>query len=361
MRVLTAVPIVLILALLVPSAGFGAACSPLDCGPSGTVVGDGRLLAVAGGEGKPTGVYDLSTGKLRSSIAGAVLSPDGRRALGQEGATLSTYDLVRPAPVAHAPLAPGWSLAGTSADGRRAVLFRTSPGKTRIMVDGDAPRSLALPGKFGFDGLLGHRLYLIQYMRNGYLVRMADISTGRLAPKPLKDAEEPALIQGQAWSRLASRDGRYLFTLYVKGEGEAMIHELDMRAGRAWCIDLPGTGDYLAAGSYALALSRDGRTLYAASGVHGVVATIDVGRHHVARLGRISGESLSEPAVPSASLSPDGKRLAFAVNQTAWLYDLRAGTLLQKARLPVEGVVAYSPAGRLWVAGRDGTMQDAFE
>jgi hypothetical protein len=359
MRVFVTVPIVVLVGLL-PSAASGAACPPLQCGPAATSVVDGRLLAVSGGDGKPTSIYDLADGTLRVTVAGAVLSADGRRAVGQEGRILSTYDLAGGRIVARSPVAEGWTLTGLSADGRRAVLFRSSRSTTHVAIGGSAARSLALRGRFGFDGLLGRRLYLVQYMPNGYLVRVADAVTGRLEPEALKDADEPALIQGQAWSRLASRDGRYLFTLYVTGNGEAMIHELDMRAGRAWCVDLPGTGDYLKAGSYALALSRDGRRLFAASGAHGTIATIDVERHGVVRVAHVPAESLSEPALSSASLSRDGRTFAFAVNQTVWVYDLERRTLMRKARLPVSGVVAYSPAGRLWVTGRDGVMQDAL-
>src|SRR5207244_322612 len=118
--------------------------------------------------------------------------------------------------VARARGALGWTLAGVSRDASRTVLFATPGSSTHVAIRSSAgQQALVLPGKFGFDGLLGSKLYLIQYMQNGYLVRVADLATGKLLPDPLKDADEPALIQGQAWSRVASPDGRYLFTIYV--------------------------------------------------------------------------------------------------------------------------------------------------
>ena len=35
-----------------------------------------------------------------------------------------------------------------------------------------------------------------------------------------------------------------LFTLYVSGNGAAMVHELNLAKPQARCIDLPGTGDF---------------------------------------------------------------------------------------------------------------------
>ena len=72
--------------------------------------------------------------------------------------------------------------------------------------------------------------------------------------KPLKDPHESGTIWGQPYSRLASTDGRYLFTLYIGSNGGSMIHALDLDTATARCIDLPGTGDYLASTAWALAL-----------------------------------------------------------------------------------------------------------
>ena len=211
-------------------------------------------------------------------------------------------------------------------------------------------QTLVLPGRFGSDGLRGTRLYLIQYAREGYYVRVADRATGKLLPNRLQDPDDPALIRGQAWSRLASPDGRYLFTIYVGGTGSAMIHELDMKDGKAWCVDLPGSGEYNSAGSYALALSRDGKHLYAAGGAYGSVVTVAVESHRITNVARVPVAKPSGPALPSATLSPDGKTLTFANAGDGWVVDLAAGRTVRTLHLPADAVVAYGPSGRLWLA-----------
>ena len=55
-----------------------------------------------------------------------------------------------------------------------------------------------------------------------------------------------------------------------------MIHELDLKSATARCIDLPGTGDYGSATSWALSLAPGGRTLWAVSPGYGHVVAIDV-------------------------------------------------------------------------------------
>jgi hypothetical protein len=361
MRVRIAITFVLLCAALLPSAAAGVPCPPLQCGPSATAVADGRLLAVAAGRGHSLSIYDFATGKLRSVITGGVASADGTRAAGQEGQLLRTYDLARARVVARTKLGAGWSLAGLSADGGRTVLVRGGgTTKTEFAVRGAQPASILLNGLFDFDGLLGNRLYLIQQQQNGYLVRVADLATGKLDAEPLKDADEPALIRGFAWSRLASPDGRYVFTLYIDaGKGDVMIHQLDMRAGTARCIDLPGNGDFVSSGSYALALSRDGGTLYAASGANGTVVTVDVASQRVTKVAHVDKEAVNVSTgqlLPSASLSRDGGTLAFAVNGALWVYDLDRDAVVRRSTIAA-GAVAYSRAGALWVVGTDGVLR----
>jgi hypothetical protein len=353
---------VLLLAALVPSAAGAVPCPPLQCGPTATAAADGRLLAVSVGQGPTTAVYDASTGKRRALIPSGLVSPDGKRVVAQAGQELRTYDLARVRIVARSKLGVGWSLTGVSADGGRAVLTRRpEDSKTRFAVRGEQPASITLDGRFDLDGLLGNRLYLVEQREGGYLVRVADLATGILDAEPVKDAGEPALINGLAWSRLASPDGRYVFTLYIVagGSGGAMIHALDMQSGTAKCIALPGRNDFIASGTYALALSRDGRTLYAASGANGTIATVDVGSQRVVTVAHVKKEAvrLSDGRLlPSAALSRDGRTLAFAVGDTLWLYDVAEGRLVRKATV-AEGAVAYSRADVLWIAGSDGLLR----
>src|SRR5205807_917541 len=135
-----------------------------------------------------------------------------------------------------AALHGSFSLVGASLDGRRAVLARTQTLHTTFVIvsqNGRQAQALLRGNTWSFDALAGDRLYLIRALRNGYQVRLYDLGSGRLDPQPLKDPGESALIRGIAWQRIASPDGRYLLTLYLSGEGTAMVHELDLRAGTA--------------------------------------------------------------------------------------------------------------------------------
>ena len=81
-------------------------------------------------------------------------------------------------------------------------------------------------------------------------------------------------MTGQATSAVATRDGHWQLTLYVKSNRHTFVHALDLRTGVAHCIDLPLLVDLTTAG--ALALSPDQTTLYVAGGYMGSVATIDL-------------------------------------------------------------------------------------
>ena len=135
---------------------------------------------------------------------------------------------------------------------------------------------------WSFDALRGSKLFLIKTVQVGYQVRLYDLATNLLARAPLKDPRT-SRRRSPACRSLACRspDGRYLFTLYLGSGGGAMIHELDLAAGTARCIDLPGDGDFAAAMTWALVVDPDGRTLWAVSPGYGRVVAIDVAAHRI--------------------------------------------------------------------------------
>lgn len=116
--------------------------------------------------------------------------------------------------------------------------------------DPDSPRHavthLRLPGSYSFDAISpdGSRIYLIhdifRHRRlSRYEVRALDTASGRLLPEPIVDPEEPdERMQGSPVTRVASRDGRWAYTLYT-GPEETFLHALDTVRGRAVCVDLP--------------------------------------------------------------------------------------------------------------------------
>jgi hypothetical protein len=164
-----------------------------------------------------------------------------------------------------------WYLPAVASDGTAAgladgkLVLTTSPRRyppkrtgfavldTRLFLrhpqTGDAPRHtitrFSLRGAYGFDALSpdASTMYLIHNFfgrrrRGGYEVRALDLASGRLLPHPIVDPTEPdERMQGSAVSRVASRDGRWAYTLYTGKE--TFLHALDTVQGRAVCVDLP--------------------------------------------------------------------------------------------------------------------------
>jgi DNA-binding beta-propeller fold protein YncE len=125
-----------------------------------------------------------------------------------------------------------------------------------------------------------------------------------------------------------------------------MVHALDLDTAKARCIDLPGTGDYLASTAWGLALGRNGHTLWAANPSHGRVVGIDVRTRKVTRAFRINVGYWARGNGTRAALSPDGNRIALADGETVAVVGLTAGKLV--ARKPARAAaLGYSPTGRL--------------
>jgi hypothetical protein len=170
-------------------------------------------------------------------------------------------------------------------------------------------------------------------------------------PQPLKDAREPALISGVPWVRQSSPDGRYLFTLYIQQSGAAMVHQLDVRAGVARCIDLPGEGDFAAATTYSLTSSANGRTLWAVSPRYGKVAAIDVAAARVRQSFDFGPASSRNVSSSVAALSPDGERLAVSTAGKLWFVGLAQRRAEVQAHVAI--ALGFSPDGKkLWTLGQ---------
>ena len=341
--------LIALLVVLVPSA-HAAGCSPLNCSPSQFVLAHGTLLATRGTVDRPLRVIDLRTGATRWRLPAGVVA--GNTLVSLSPGLVTWYDLATGSRRRAAPLQLNgvFELAGVSQDGVRAVLARTqSRSTTFALLSPGARRIVKLGGNnWQFDALNGQRLFLIQQLRNGYEVRLYDLATNTLVKQPLKDAGESALIQGVPSARVSSPNGRYLFTLYINGNGNAMIHELDTAAGRAYCIDLPGVGDFNSAMTWAIAPTN--ATVWAVSVGYGRVLAIDVARHVVRkRAGFYAIPWTANAGV--AALAADGKRLVVTDAQHTWFVSL---STLKVRRGPrhVAIALAFSPDGsRVWGVG----------
>ena len=355
MNKLAALTLATVCFLAIAAAGGRAAgCSPIDCAPGASSLGHHLLGVRPAGLQGPVRVLDLQNGKTRWTLPAGVLT--GTTLVHQDGTLLTWFNAATGARVADATvqLRGDFQLSGTSADGKLAVLVRTQKRQTTFAVVGPrSARSVTLAGHFnwGFDALSGTRLYLLQYLQTGYEVRLYDLAQHRLFAQPLKDAHESALIQGSSWERLASPDGRYLFTLYIGSHGGSMIHELDLRAATARCIDLPGSGDFNSATAYGLAVSPDGTTLWAASTGYGVVVAIDIASAKLRETFHFSPSTTNSPVAPAVALSPRGDLFALAFSGDVFVADLKTRHV-RRQKPHVAIAIGFSPdARRLWLVG----------
>ena len=213
-------------------------------------------------------------------------------------------------------------------------------------------RTLELPHamQWQFDALRGNHLFLIRFLATGgYQVLLYHLDTGKLDAQPLKDPHESGTIWGSPFSRLASSDGRYLFTLYIASNGGAMIHELDLKAATARCIDLPGTGDYGSATSWALVLSKDGRTLRAVSPGYGRVVSIDVRSRKVSDAFRIDLPNWNPLAARGPRSHRTAARSRSRMARPCAIVDLAARRIADRTKSRKTIALGYSPDGTtLW-------------
>lgn len=339
---------------MLPGRAAAAGCTPLQCGPGQLLLSRGESLVVrATGPAGNVRVIDLTTGWTRWWLPPGVIG--GRMLVHQDGTLLTWFDLLRGTRVGSRllPLRGNYALAGSSQDGREAVLARTQRRETSFLVAPfvGKPRLVVLAGNaWSFDALAGDQLYLLQSLRRGYRVRLFDLATRTLDPKPLKDPGESALIAGIPWQRLASADGRYVFTLYLGGDGSAMIHQLDTRSASARCIDLPGSGDFNAAGTYAVALGRDGSTLWAISSGYKQIVAIDVRTHSVReRFSFDPGPHTQNPGIVVSD--PHGPLLALSDAQHLWLIN-SVTREIRRLKPHIAIALAFSGRGsKLWTVG----------
>jgi hypothetical protein len=336
-----------------PGSAAGAACSPLNCAPSQFTLGHGALLGFRGSVDKPLRVIDLQTGATRWYLPAGIVAGD--RLVHQDGALVTWFNAADGKRVAYAVLAVHgtFALVGTSQDGEQAVLARTQARSTTFaIVSHRASRIVKLGGNhWSFDALRGTKLFLIRTLGEGYQVRLVDLATNKLVTKTLRDPRESATIAGLPFARVPSPDGRYLFTLYLGAGGGAMIHELDLVAGTAHCIDLPGNGNFAAATTWALVADPDGRTLWAVAPGYGRVVALDVRAHRIRGTWSFSAGSWTQNAAGTVVLSPDGAHFALTDASHVWLIALEPRLSVRRLTHVAIGL-AWSPDQRhLWAVG----------
>jgi hypothetical protein len=348
------------------SASAAEACQCAGAPPAAsepTSSSESGVLAVrSAGPRGPLVAYDLQTGRVRFAIPAGVASADGRRYVvavrWRERTLLHRYDARAGRYLGTRSVGGGWNLGGVSGNGRWVGLVRPARGATDVrLVDGvrGQARSFALRGWFDVDAVAndGRRVFLIQYVKAGYLIRLYDLGRRQLAARVLTEDSEP--MSGVAWGAVASPDGRRLMTLYLRGSTDAEVHTLDLARGTAVCIHLP-SGNAAALRAYTLALGRDGRTLYAANPALGLVATVDLAALRVVRVVRFQAAARVDPASRAAAVSHDGRTVYFAAGRSMYAYDTAYRRV--RGRYDAGGAVAGLAFGRsdwtLLVVRRDG-------
>ena len=277
----------------------------------------------------PMGVPTNDWKHLYSIVSNSLVDTDP-----QTGATVSTMPLggAYQLPAATANGVPG----GLSPNGRWLVVESGDSAQTHLLVidatTSKVRRKIDLGGYFQFDAVSndGDRLYLIQHL-NGreYYVRLYDVIGGRLDENIVVDKSDGnQAMTGLRLSGIATADGHWLFSMYVRSQDNPFIHALSLDGPFAFCLDLPGGGytNNESEKQWSLAMTQDGSRLYAANPSTGMVAEISNGANGAPSILRTARFAAASPAPPTKShanaavLSKDGAQLVVAGSAgIAWI------------------------------------------
>ena len=227
--------------------------------PMLALAGIAALLCARGAWSVGPSLPALESGTL------AALRGDTRYAVRTSGSTTTVRKLVGGRPVAALRIRGGWGiqlatlhgdLAGLSGDGRTLVLGDdVEPdgqlrSRSRFAVIDTTTLSLrrvvTLRGDYSVDALSpnGATLYLIHHVGgrdvSSYRVNGYDLATGRLLPGVIADKRQAGwTMAGYPVARVATPDGRWVYTLYQQGDNYPFVHALDAEHRTAVCVGLP--------------------------------------------------------------------------------------------------------------------------
>jgi hypothetical protein len=336
--------------LLVPLLGacgraesLAPAAAPTLAPPAAVATPGDRLFVreLSGDAGERLAVIDSTSGARQRELPPGVIAPDwstlytAAPAGGQtrvEALDLATGDVLRSITIDgryDLPMVtPDSVLGGLAPGGGWLALAASQAGRTQFAVLDTAfkqpPRTAELTGLFHFDGLSadGRSLYLTESLGadpNGkYQVRRYDLGMAQLDPNVIVAKGESEVMNGVRQAAVASRDGAWLYSLYLNPEHGPFIHALNLNIPLAFCLDLPKSAkaDLARQARWSLVLSADGRRLYAANGAIGQVAEVDVGGDFptIARTSALFDAPAGAANLPAqasglSALSPDGSLL----------------------------------------------------
>jgi hypothetical protein len=232
-RIALALGAVLVLAL-VPSA-LGAAPS---------------FMAVQGGEGVTS--FDGAMHYVAQNAVGKTTKLQALRGVERTLVMSKTIDGTFGVPI----LADQYSDA-VFRDGSAFVVQNVGYGphsEFRIVNTADLTikNAISLDGTFSYDALSpdGKVLYLTQHTSaddvTHYVVRAYDLDSNTLRPGRIADkAQRGWVMQGFPAKRTATKDGRWVYTMYANPSGYPFVHALDTVNGVAHCVGFarPPGGD----------------------------------------------------------------------------------------------------------------------
>jgi hypothetical protein len=340
LALLVLVPLVLVAAPTAPADGCPAPCSGQSSSPQ-----NAKLLYVQpNGPTGPIVAHDTVSGRVAFRLPAGASSADGRwhvstSAFGSAATQFRRFKLENGRNVRSWHVQGRWRIAALSPNGRWAALVDPiADTPTRLALVDVARRRVVrrvlLEGRFEVETVSadGRRMFLIQHLSNSaYLVRAFDVTRNRLKTQALKASGEGAPMVGQAWSGVASPNGRWLLTLYLNTDhNHAFVHALDLVRSKPNCISLPSGAHRLdALKRYTLTLSPNGRRLYAANPALGVVAEVDLQTQRVVRTARFaaSGAGASTRRLLAGTISRNGRTLYFSAGRGLWAFDAATGAV----------------------------------
>ncbi len=222
-------------------------------------------------------------------------------------------------------------------------------------------------------------VYLVEHLRdNRYNVRLYDLAMGKLAETPIVDLKQvelstpdnvaKGLMAGVYHASVAGMLNAWYFSFYFNPGRNPFVHALNVTARYATCIlDVPsGTGP-TAAGFWTLALSPNGKSLYATNAVQGVVAvydgdTLERRATHDLKTAAAAPTATIDPTT-AAVISPEGYRLYVVAETGVVVVD--TATLGLKAHLvpdrAVRSIALTADGRRLYALSVDGTKLWALD
>jgi hypothetical protein len=228
---------------------------------------------------------------------------------------------------------------------------------------------LDIDGPYEFDGISndGAALYLIQYLSSrslsqaaSYLVRYYNLATGALDPQPVVAKGEDQVMAGTHHTSVAAPGGLWRYSLYMNNSYGPFIHALNLPGRFAICVDLPKAGkeDQEKQMFWSMAISRDGKTLYAANGALGLVTELDISQDGVPQIRRTA----NLPPASVASAGPLGTLAALFAAPVAEAKPEHGQGAIGAAALSADGktLFALGERGLLAIDTHDLSLRERY-